>query len=119
MLGFENLTLAPFDCRLIVPELLIAAERDWLNAYHARVRARTLAPPSRRGREMAGNCNRQLLTSLRISPHRRLSETLQRLRPGESSTQEARHGSPQNKKSVPQLDTFELTQLSGSIRRVS
>ena len=38
MLGFETLTLAPFDRRLIVPELLSAAERDWLNAYHARVR---------------------------------------------------------------------------------
>lgn len=38
MLGFENLTLAPFDRRLIVPALLSAAERDWLNAYHARVR---------------------------------------------------------------------------------
>jgi Xaa-Pro aminopeptidase len=38
MLGFENLTLAPFDRRLTVPELLSAAERKWLNAYHARVR---------------------------------------------------------------------------------
>lgn len=37
MLGFENLTLAPFDRRLIAPELLTEAERDWLNAYHARV----------------------------------------------------------------------------------
>ena len=43
MLGFENLTLAPFDRRLIAPALLSAAERDWLNAYHARVR-RELAP---------------------------------------------------------------------------
>jgi len=38
MLGFETLTLAPFDHRLIVPELLTGTERDWLNAYHARVR---------------------------------------------------------------------------------
>ena len=38
MLGFESLTLAPFDRSLIVPELLSAAERSWLNAYHARVR---------------------------------------------------------------------------------
>ncbi len=38
MLGFETLTLAPFDRRLIVPELLTSTERDWLNAYHARVR---------------------------------------------------------------------------------
>ncbi len=43
MLGFETLTLAPFDRRLIAPELLTAAERDWLNAYHARVR-RELSP---------------------------------------------------------------------------
>ncbi len=38
MLGFETLTLAPFDRRLIAPEILSAAELDWLNAYHARVR---------------------------------------------------------------------------------
>lgn len=39
MLGFETLTLAPIDLRLVASELLTAAERDWLNAYHARVRA--------------------------------------------------------------------------------
>ena len=39
MLAFETLTLAPIDRRLIVPELLSKAERDWLDAYHARVRA--------------------------------------------------------------------------------
>ncbi len=38
MMGFETLTLAPFDRRLILPELLTAAELAWLNAYHARVR---------------------------------------------------------------------------------
>src|SRR6185312_7820070 len=38
-LRFETLTLAPFDRRLIEPGLLTAAERDWLNAYHARVLA--------------------------------------------------------------------------------
>jgi Xaa-Pro aminopeptidase len=38
MLGFENLTLAPFDRRLIMPELLTEAERRWLDSYHARVR---------------------------------------------------------------------------------
>jgi Xaa-Pro aminopeptidase len=38
IMGFETLTLAPFDRRLIAPELLTAEERDWLNAYHARVR---------------------------------------------------------------------------------
>ena len=37
MLGFETLTLAPIDRRLIVPALLSASELAWLNAYHARV----------------------------------------------------------------------------------
>ncbi|MGF1543082.1 MAG: M24 family metallopeptidase [Parvularculaceae bacterium] len=43
MMGFETLTLAPIDRRLIVPDLLSPAERDWLNAYHARVRE-TIGP---------------------------------------------------------------------------
>jgi Xaa-Pro aminopeptidase len=34
MLGFETLTLAPFDRRLIAPEMLVAEERGWLDAYH-------------------------------------------------------------------------------------
>jgi Xaa-Pro aminopeptidase len=38
-LGFETLTLAPFDRALILPALLAAAERAWLDAYHARVLA--------------------------------------------------------------------------------
>lgn len=38
LLGFETITLCPIDRRLIVPEMLTGAERDWLNAYHARVR---------------------------------------------------------------------------------
>lgn len=37
MLGFEALTLVPIDRRLIVPEMLLPEQRDWLNAYHARV----------------------------------------------------------------------------------
>ncbi|EGI54823.1 creatinase/Prolidase N-terminal domain protein [Sphingomonas sp. S17] len=37
MLGFATLTLCPIERTLIVPELLTAQERDWLNAYHARV----------------------------------------------------------------------------------
>jgi Xaa-Pro aminopeptidase len=37
MLGFETLTLAPIDRRMIVLELLSAEERAWLDAYHARV----------------------------------------------------------------------------------
>ncbi len=39
MLAFETLTLVPIDTRLIVPEMLTVAERDWLNAYHAQVLA--------------------------------------------------------------------------------
>jgi Xaa-Pro aminopeptidase len=38
MLGFETLTLAPIDRTLVVKALLTKEERDWLNAYHARVR---------------------------------------------------------------------------------
>ena len=37
MLGFETLTLAPIDRRLIDVGLLSEAERHWLNTYHARV----------------------------------------------------------------------------------
>lgn len=43
MLGFETLTLCPIERTLIVPELLTSGERDWLNAYHARV-AEVLSP---------------------------------------------------------------------------
>ncbi len=39
MLGFEILTLAPIESRLINPDLLNKEERDWLNDYHARVLA--------------------------------------------------------------------------------
>ncbi|WP_425099050.1 aminopeptidase P family protein [Tropicibacter sp. S64] len=37
---FETLTWVPIDRRLIVPEMLTSAERDWINAYHAEVRTR-------------------------------------------------------------------------------
>ncbi|MGB3540306.1 MAG: aminopeptidase P family protein [Mesorhizobium sp.] len=39
MHDFETLTLAPIDKRLIRPDLLTAEERQWLDAYHARVLA--------------------------------------------------------------------------------
>lgn len=42
MLGFETLTLVPYDRRLIEPTLLTAAERHLVDAYHGRIRA-TLA----------------------------------------------------------------------------
>lgn len=43
MMSFETLTLAPIDRAMIVAELLSPPERDWLNAYHARV-AETIGP---------------------------------------------------------------------------
>jgi Xaa-Pro aminopeptidase len=39
LLGFETITRAPIDRRLIIPELLDEEERAWLDDYHARVRA--------------------------------------------------------------------------------
>lgn len=43
LLHFETLTLVPFDRRGITVSLLRLEEREWLNAYHARVRE-TLLP---------------------------------------------------------------------------
>ncbi|RST29923.1 aminopeptidase P family protein [Sphingomonas ginkgonis] len=37
LLGFETLTFAPIDRRLIVREMLSGEELGWLNAYHAEV----------------------------------------------------------------------------------
>ena len=42
-LAFETITLVPFDASLIDVTVLNAAEREWLNAYHARVRD-TISP---------------------------------------------------------------------------
>jgi Xaa-Pro aminopeptidase len=39
LLGFETITRAPIDRRLILTELLTAGERAWIDNYHARVRA--------------------------------------------------------------------------------
>ncbi|HET8613107.1 MAG TPA: aminopeptidase P family protein [Sphingomonas sp.] len=43
MLGFETLTLAPIDRRLIELSMLSPEERVWIDAYHARV-AREIGP---------------------------------------------------------------------------
>ena len=43
MLSFDTLTFAPIDRRLIQRDMLSAAERDWLNAYHLQV-AKKIAP---------------------------------------------------------------------------
>src|SRR4051812_18991396 len=40
MLGFETLTFAPIDRRLIVAEMLTPEELVWLNCYHAHVLAK-------------------------------------------------------------------------------
>jgi Xaa-Pro aminopeptidase len=40
MLGFDTLTHAPIERRLIVKDMLSPAEIDWLNAYHADVLAK-------------------------------------------------------------------------------
>ncbi|MGE0109910.1 MAG: aminopeptidase P family protein [Bdellovibrionales bacterium] len=37
MFGFMPLTLVPFDRRGLIIEMLETAEKEWLNAYHARV----------------------------------------------------------------------------------
>jgi Xaa-Pro aminopeptidase len=38
MRGFATISLAPIDLRLVEEKLLTKEERDWLDAYHARVR---------------------------------------------------------------------------------
>jgi Xaa-Pro aminopeptidase len=43
LLGFEPLTLAPIDRRLIDPALLSPAENAWVDGYHAKVRTRLSA----------------------------------------------------------------------------
>lgn len=43
MLGFETLTLAPIDRRLVIKAMLMPDERQWLDTYHTRV-ARELSP---------------------------------------------------------------------------
>jgi Xaa-Pro aminopeptidase len=40
VLGFETLTFAPIDRRLVAAEMLSGAEREWLNDYHATVLAK-------------------------------------------------------------------------------
>ncbi len=42
MLGFETLSLAPIDRRLVDADLLDWQERQWLDAYHVRVREKLL-----------------------------------------------------------------------------
>lgn len=51
LLGFETLTLAPIDRRLIIAGMLDDAEAGWLDAYHQRIAeslSPLLDPPTRR-----------------------------------------------------------------------
>jgi Xaa-Pro aminopeptidase len=41
-LCFEPLTLCPYDMRAVVPNMLTAEERQWLNQYHRCVREKLL-----------------------------------------------------------------------------
>ena len=43
MMGFETLTLAPMDLRLVDRDQLPKQETNWLNLYHANVR-KMIAP---------------------------------------------------------------------------
>jgi Xaa-Pro aminopeptidase len=40
MLGFETLTFAPIERRLVAVDMLSPAEREWLDGYHAQVLAK-------------------------------------------------------------------------------
>ena len=51
MYEFEAITMAPFDRRLIDASLLTAEELDWLNTYHATVRAKL--SPQLEGEDLA------------------------------------------------------------------
>ncbi|MGE0211031.1 MAG: aminopeptidase P family protein [Parvibaculaceae bacterium] len=51
MRSLETLTLVPIDRRLIEPSLLSTEEREWLDAYHARVRREI--GPSLEGEDLA------------------------------------------------------------------
>ncbi len=58
MLGFDVLTLAPIDLRLVLPSLMSAEEVKWLDDYHRRVRGE-LSP------HLRGDSRRWLATATR------------------------------------------------------
>ena len=59
-LHFETLTLAPIDLAPVLPEEMTAAERAWLNAYHARVYAELAPRLSEEERAFLAECTRAL-----------------------------------------------------------
>lgn len=50
MLGFETISFAPIDLRLVEPRLMTREEVAWLDAYHARVRRKLLTRVSEKER---------------------------------------------------------------------
>ncbi len=52
MYGFETLTLAPIDLRLVVPSLLDETEVNWLDSYHLRVREGLLPLLANKGEDV-------------------------------------------------------------------
>ena len=68
MLGFETLTFAPIDRRLIDVDLLTPEERDWLDAYHAKVLRGGRAAARRRGEGLARGGVRAALGEPSFSP---------------------------------------------------
>ncbi|RFC65330.1 aminopeptidase P family protein [Fulvimarina endophytica] len=64
MLGFETLTLCPIDRRLVDLALLTEEERDWLDAYHARVRGELLPHLSAEDADWLGEATRPLASGV-------------------------------------------------------
>ncbi len=62
-LGFETLTLAPLERRLIETGQLSGLERDWIDAYHARVQAEIGPALEGLAAEWLGRCCAPLGTS--------------------------------------------------------
>ena len=90
MHGFETLTLAPFDKRLLEPSLLTRDELHWLDEYHARVLARDRADGRRRDAGLAGEGDRAAAARREMRSWRRSADELpsaistDRRRPGTS-----------------------------------
>lgn len=60
LLGFETLTLAPIDTRLVDVSMLNADERNWLNAYHQRVYKTHAAAMDERNRRWLAQATRAI-----------------------------------------------------------
>jgi len=60
LLGFETLTLAPIDTRVVDIAMLTSDERNWLNAYHQRVYKAHEASLDDRDKEWLANATRAI-----------------------------------------------------------